>query len=300
MKGAAMVFLWILLILLVLILWSLLEQKLLMISRYLITTERLGKDFNDISIVLLADLHNCSLGKGNSKLHQAVDKLKPDIIVAAGDIITKQKKSIPGNAYSLLERLAGKYPVYYAYGNHEQHLENMNLNNGKYTKLSIREEALYQSWVEFKEKLKSLGVYLLDNKSITIMKNSSKIIITGLSIDSEFYNTALNQEYLKSVLGKNNNEDYRLLIAHNPLFFNEYISWGADLILSGHLHGGLMRIPRFGGLISPQYKFFPKYDAGIFTENGKSMIVSRGLGTHSHMPRLFNRPELVSIILKSK
>ncbi|HKL79460.1 MAG TPA: metallophosphoesterase [Mobilitalea sp.] len=277
-----------------------------MISRYSITTERLGKDFNYVSIVLLADLHNCSLGKSNRKLLQAVDKIKPDIVIAAGDIITKQQKSIPGNAYTLLESLSGKYPVYYSYGNHEQHLEDMNLDTGKYTKLSMQEEVLYKSWVEFKDKLKSLGVYLLDNKSITIMRNSSRIIITGLSIASEFYNnvkpnySALNQKYLESVLGNNNNEDYRLLIAHNPLFFNEYINWGADLILSGHLHGGLMRLPHFGGLISPQYRFFPKYDAGIFTEKGKSMIVSRGLGTHSHMPRLFNRPELVSILLKSK
>jgi len=108
----------------------------------------------------------------------------------------------------------------------------------------------------------------------------------------------LQAEYLERLLGKKEDNIFQLLIAHNPIYFKEYINWGADLTISGHLHGGLVRLPFLRGMLSPQVKFFPRYDAGRFEENGKEMIVSRGLGSHSIMFRLFNPPELVYIRLK--
>ncbi|MDI9509764.1 MAG: hypothetical protein QM217_08140, partial [Bacillota bacterium] len=83
------------------------------------------------------------------------------------------------------------------------------------------------------------------------------------------------------------------------VYFKSYISWGADLVLSGHIHGGLIRIPFIGGLISPQIKLFPKYDGGLYVENDQYMVVSRGLGSHSFMPRILNPPEIILVSLKA-
>jgi predicted MPP superfamily phosphohydrolase len=106
--------------------------------------------------------------------------------------------------------------------------------------------------------------------------------------------------YLASLIGDKPNKNFAILIAHNPVYFTEYTRWGADLTLSGHLHGGLVRLPFIGGVASPQIRLFPKYSAGNYTENGQQMIVSRGLGSHSLMPRIWNAPEIVSITLKHK
>lgn len=87
------------------------------------------------------------------------------------------------------------------------------------------------------------------------------------------------------------------MIAHNPEYFPAYAEWGADLVLSGHVHGGLMRLPFLGGVIAPSMKLFPKYDGGVFEEHGSTMILSRGLGTHTLPIRIFNPGELVVIRL---
>ena len=93
---------------------------------------------------------------------------------------------------------------------------------------------------------------------------------------------------------------YCILLAHNPAYMDAYKAWGADLILSGHLHGGIVRIPFLGGVISPQAFLFPKYSGELTTEGEQAVIVSRGLGTHTIHLRLFNTPELVSVTLKSR
>ena len=92
-------------------------------------------------------------------------------------------------------------------------------------------------------------------------------------------------------------EMYEILLFHSPLFFETCRKWGADLTLSGHIHGGIVRIPGIGGVISTSYRLFPKYDGGYYEQNQKKMIVSRGLGSHTIPVRLFNPAELVVIDL---
>ena len=160
----------------------------------------------------------------------------------------------------------------------------------------------YEAFIKFRRTLEAKGVQFLDNSSTVYSKNNSRIRITGISIDWKYYNKTrvipMSNTYLEKIAGKSNQKEYQLLLAHNPIYFKSYIHWGADLILSGHLHGGLIRLPLMGGIISPQYRIFPKYDSGVFTEEKRSMVVSKGLGSHSVMMRLFNRPELVFIRVK--
>lgn len=295
-----MAFLWIIAgLLLFLILFSAIEQRFLTVSEYTVISGRLDKEQAGFLFVLIADLHNCSYGKSNQKLKEKIDSIKPDFIVMAGDMVTKRQKCFPGNAYSLVRDLAGRYQIYYSIGNHEQYYQMLGTDMGRSGDQNGREEKLYASWTEFVRNLSDMGVIFLDNDTIIRNQDNGTLQITGISIDSRFYGKGnavrMEEGYLDDLVGKKPAEGYVIAVAHNPVYFNEYIRWGSDLILSGHVHGGLIRLPHIGGVVSPQYNFFPKYDAGIFTENDQSMIVSRGLGSHSFMPRLFNRPELVSV-----
>lgn len=297
-----MTYIWIIAgLLLIFFLWSFLEQRMIVNSKYIINSDKLGDEIHNLSFVVLADLHNKSFGGNNKKLVKKILEQKPDFVIIAGDMITKRKPCYPGNAYNLIKKLSDHYPVYYAYGNHEQYFEDLAYRNDVET--DKKYIALYESWNMYKDKLKQLGVHLLDNTSIILQYNNSKLIITGLSIASKFYykgyTSDLNKEIINKI-GNKSTQGYQILIAHNPLYFTDYINWGADLTLSGHIHGGLIRLPFVGGLISPQIKLFPKYDAGHFKHNNRHMVISRGLGSHSLMPRIFNPPELVEIIFRNK
>ncbi|HWT26437.1 MAG TPA: metallophosphoesterase, partial [Mobilitalea sp.] len=247
------------------------------------------------------------------RLLDRIDKLAPDMIIVAGDMITKYQPSIPSSAYSLMEELVKKYPVYYAYGNHEQYLEslldkdyltdkNKRRNAADLEKARQQNKLLFATWSDYLERLKAMGVIFLDNTGYTITKNNSKLRISGVSIEHKYFEhfelPDMEKVYLSSLV-ENTDNAYQILIAHNPLYFKNYAEWGADLVLSGHLHGGIVRLPGIGGIVSPQVNFFPKYDSGSFTLNDTKMVVSRGLGTHSIMLRMFNRPELVFITLKN-
>ena len=112
-----------------------------------------------------------------------------------------------------------------------------------------------------------------------------------------FRKIKMEDTYLKDVIGTPKKDVYEILLAHNPEYFEEYAAWGADLVLSGHVHGGIMRLPVLGGVISPKLVLFPKYDGGRFEEKNATMILSRGLGMHTLPIRIFNPAELVVIHL---
>lgn len=283
------------------ILWIYIEQRLLMTTRYVVNSKKLSSEHGQIGFVVLADLHNCSFGTDNNRLIKRIASLKPDFIIVAGDIINKKAASYPGNAYTLLEQLSDQYKIFYAYGNHEQRMEL--IGKSSQSERTKEEELLYQSWIEFQNRLRNKGVVFLDNESINMDWKGKKLHITGVTIGEEYFGFQTKKEmspdYLSSLLGQREKDEYQLLIAHNPIYFNQYAEWGADLVLSGHLHGGMMRLPGIGGALSPQAKFFPKYDSGKYEYLSSRMIVSRGLGSHSFMPRIFNIPELVYVSLVS-
>ena len=98
--------------------------------------------------------------------------------------------------------------------------------------------------------------------------------------------------YISKLVGSASKDKYQVLIAHNPQYFPEYADWGADLSLAGHVHGGIIRLPLLGGVVSPSIALFPKYDGGEFKIGSKRMILSRGLGTHTIHVRMFNPGEI--------
>lgn len=253
------------------------------IRRYSCKSKVLKKDG---TIILLSDLHNKSFGKNNEKLLAAIEALRPDMILIAGDMYTSAKGGDIRTAGELAGTLAAKYPVYYGNGNHEH-------------KTRLYPEYFGSMYQEFADGIKEAGVRQLVNEKVYLP--GFNMDIYGLEIGREYYGKFKSMQmevpYLEELLGKPDPSRFSVLIAHNPDYFKTYAGWGADLVVSGHVHGGLMRLPLLGGVISPTIKLFPAYDGGEYREADSTMILGRGLGTHTLPIRIFNPGELVVIEL---
>lgn len=262
-----------------------LNMKDFKIVRYQVSAGKYGF-VQRIRIVLLSDLHNQRYGRKNEVLIRAIDRLKPDLVAAAGDMFTPQKERTEFAALHLMEALAEKYPVFYGNGNHEYI---MKLDTDFF---GVRYE-------RYARGLRKAGVSLLENDYQDLTIKGVPLRIYGLQLPWRFYKRfsyeKLTVEELQKSLGWGTKKRYQILIAHNPMCFPAYEAWGADLTLSGHLHGGFIRLPLVGGILSPQCVPFPKYDRGLFEKDGRCMVVSAGLGTHSHIPRVGNPAELVVV-----
>lgn len=239
-----------------------------------------------LRLVLLADLHNKQYGEGNEKLLAAIDAAAPDMILCAGDLMTSVPDASMRPAEQFVHALSEKYPFYYGNGNHEYRIYH---ETDKYGAMGA----------EYRSVLEGCGVCLLENESIDLP--ALGIRITGLDLPQynykKFRNTGIKTKDLEELIGKPKKDCYNILIAHNPAFFDAYAEWGARLTLSGHVHGGVMRLPGMGGVLSTSLTLFPKYDGGMFEKGGNRMIISRGLGSHTIPVRLFNPAELVVIDL---
>lgn len=253
------------------------------IRKYRCTGKALKKDG---TIILLSDLHNKSFGKKNEQLLEAIENIHPDMILIAGDMYTSVKGGDTQTAKDLVCTLAKRYPVYYGNGNHEH-------------KTRLYPEYFGTMYPEFADAVKNAGVRHLVNEKVSLP--AFNMDIYGLEIEREYYGkfrfAQMAPSYLEGLLGKTDDSRFTVLIAHNPDYFDAYAGWGADLVVSGHVHGGLMKLPFLGGVISPALRLFPKYDGGEFKEGKSTMILGRGLGTHTLPIRIFNPGELVVIHL---
>lgn len=268
----------------------LIDGNRFVIREYTIENEKI-KDGIDLAV--LADLHNKQYGTENEKLLKALDEANPHVVMVAGDMLTAK----PGKGYekaaSFMEKVAEKYPVYYGLGNHEY-------------RMKIYPEQYGTEFAEYVDCLETAGIQVLDNESALIQvkreQRLTNIRVSGVSIERFYYKRFrklyMSSEYLDGLIGKADEESYQILLAHNPEYFETYADWGADLTLSGHVHGGIMRLPVLGGVVSPKLVLFPKYDGGHFLRKGAHMVLSRGLGMHTIPIRIFNPAELVLIHLK--
>lgn len=260
-----------------------LDNKLLKVSKYKIKSAKISEEFNEFKIVHLSDFHSHKYIGGNNVVIKKIDKENPDIIVITGDMVNKYDREFH-IFLDLAEALSKKYRIYYILGNHEQRLKNHDLNF-------------------ILNKLNEFGIKILNNEKLILKRNEKYINIYGIDIPIAFYKlknkpTNLEESIYKTLKECNENE-YNILLAHNPLFFEKYAKYNVDLILSGHVHGGMIRLPFIGGLLSPERKLFPKYSSGIYELNDKKLLVSRGLGHSRPIVRVFNMPEILSITLLS-
>ncbi len=261
----------------------------LVTENYRVASKKLPGEFDGVKIAYLSDLHNVSFGRENEELLARLRKEGPDYVFVGGDMVVGARDFEPEALLRLFQRISEYWPVYLGLGNHEQKL------------MSYEEtrESMYPAYIE---EIKSFGITILDNQSILLNRGSEKLRLYGLTMDYKYYGkkwkkVTMEAAYLKELLGDCGQEEFSVLLSHNPKYFEAYASWGADLVLSGHVHGGIIIFPHLGGLIAPDYTFFPKYDSGYFRLGDSQMVVSRGLGSHTIKLRVFNKPEISLITL---
>ncbi|WP_286316266.1 metallophosphoesterase [Romboutsia ilealis] len=265
-------------------------------ARYEVKNSKIPKVFDNFKIVQISDLHNRSFGVDNNILLEKIDILNPDIVCITGDLIDGANEDF-SNALNLIDALSRKYKVYHVIGNHEQKV------------MMNKYKELYKEY--FRQLYNNKNIITLENEIVKIERGSTCINIYGLVIPYKYYPYLFNRNYqnknldfnkydVEKRLGKIDNKEYNILLVHTPFFFKGYSRWGADLVLAGHVHGGIIRIPIKGGLLSPNREFFPKYDLGEYSIDKSTMILSKGLGGSKVLPRVNCKPEIVEINLKCK
>ena len=255
----------------------------------LVTTEfKLGytdlpDTFNGFRIVSLADIHGAEFGENNQALIEAVKAAEPDIIAIVGDLIDRYQKSKPVEeqleiAQDLVEKLVAIAPVYYITGNHEW-------DSGKIKPLL--------------EILKESGVNVLQNQYVKLDGGGGTVILAGVDDPNGPLDMIKPDAFIDNIYSKENPE-FLIVLNHRNSSLEMYSELGADLVLSGHAHGGMVRLPFTDGLIGPYSELFPTHTSGVYKLLDTTMVVSRGLGSQFGWTRFLNNPEVVVVELRSK
>ena len=235
---------------------------------------RSDKVSDNIRIIVLADLHNREYGKKNSKLIDKIKALHPDLIVYAGDMMN-YKNSDYSVLFDLSDKLSVIAPIYACYGNHEI------------------DQWLFRDKT-FTSQLEEHNVTLLSNEAMEVTVGRTTMQLIAISDGVEQFDVPTNnaKRFLETLEPTN---ECRICLVHFPEMFLEKLqNRGIDIAFCGHAHGGLIRLPKIGGLYSPGEGLFPTLTAGVNEmEDGTQVIISRGLGTSGILPRINNQPELV-------
>ena len=255
-----------------------------------------------MKICFVSDLHNFAC---TPIFFDDIKEYGPDVILLGGDTILAVAGRSQEHAYDFLEKVSKIAPTYTALGNHEYRAK---IDPGQYGDM----------YKEFEEKANEFNIRILSNDSYYFEENNIKV--SASEIDRFYYKKFIKKhmpdDYIESLVGKLEADKYNILLAHNPDYFDNYNAYGSDLILSGHLHGGLIRLPLLHGIAHPGIKLFPKHSGGVYDDKGKyigyadsyvsskfgiiRLIVSCGVGFHTLPLRLFNPGELIFITVDSK
>lgn len=241
-----------------------------------ISSSRLPSGFDGFKIVQLSDLHGAQFGEDGKELADTVSALSPDIIALTGDFVTDEGDL--DAVRQLVAELVRICPVYFISGNHE-------FGSG-----------LAQ---QVREIMENAGVKYLSNEFLTISRGGESIVLAGVE-DPLAYADMPDPAELAETLREAYPTEFTVLLGHRNYWIEEYPELPVDIIFCGHAHGGLVRLPGIGGLISTDRTLFPDYDAGLYETDAYTLVVSRGLGNSVPIPRILNRPEIVLTTLHSK
>lgn len=266
---------------LALVIWIIWSNSALELNRYSIASARLPKAFDGYKIAQVSDLHNAQMGRGNADLLQMLRDAQPDMIAITGDLVDSRKPDMD-IALDFVREAVKIAPCYYVTGNHEARLD----------------------WYPaLKEAMEAAGVIVLADRAVTISRGEDTITLLGVNDPAFFdgYDAEAAQLLMAGKLAQlcADQNGFVILLAHRPHLFDSYVMADVDVVLSGHAHGGQFRLPFVGGVYVPSQGFFPKYDAGLFTQGNTNMIVSRGIGNSVFPFRVNNPPEVVLIELHS-
>ncbi len=235
------------------------------------------KGFNNAKIVQISDYHNHG-GSYDEKLLDKVSEQKPDYIFLTGDIADSVRTDIPA-ANAFLEKVSKIAPCYLVWGNHDFDIPSDDLKS-------------------MKECCKQNGITVLEDTYTTLERNGSKLMLCGTDTSPD---SARWQHTFDTLLP---NQKFVIWLHHYPEDFEEILNQSAaksskaDLVFSGHAHGGLIRLPFIGGLYAPGQGFFPKYSAGRYNSGDSTMIVSRGVGNSGYTLRFLDSFHIAVCTLK--
>lgn len=256
------------------------------VTTYKIEIERPGMESGRIRAAFLTDLHNAVWNQDPDCLPSMIEDQKPDLILCGGDmIIARPEKTVEAGLY-FMRKIRQISNVYFALGNHEY-------------RSRIYPKTYGTMYRDFVDPLEKEGVCFLDNSHTAVTVNRIPLNIYGLSLDREkyrrFHDPKLERKEITELIGDPDRKSISILLAHNPKYYRTYLDWQADITLCGHYHGGIVRLGKHLGLLSPGLRPFPNNAYGRFDRNGRSVIISGGLGEHTLPIRLFNPRELVML-----
>lgn len=259
-----------------LLIWLLWANSSPAATQVTVASGALPEAFEGFKIAHVSDLHNAVFGRKNEKLLSLIRAAKPDIIAITGDLIDSRHTDID-SALAFVEAAAEIAPIYYVTGNHESRLD----------------------FDEIEPRLIAAGARVLRNEAEDIGRGGERIRLAGID-DPSFIRTGETAEERAAAeleqLGDGGGT-FTVLLAHRPELVEVYAEYGAGLVLSGHAHGGQVRLPLLGGLYAPGQGLLPEYDSGLYSLGETQMVVSRGLGNSVAPLRVNNRPELVIVTL---
>ena len=270
-------------LLVALVIWIIWSNYALELNTYSVKSQRLPMAFEGFRIAHISDLHNAQMGQGNEDILKILRQSEPDIIAITGDLIDSRNTNID-IALDFIKEAMKIAPCYYVTGNHE---------------------ARIAEYPNFRAAMEAAGVIVLEDEKTTISIDGETITIIGVN-DPIFipgYQSDKAQMLMSGVLESlraPQEDGFTILLSHRPKLFDVYVQSDLDLVLSGHAHGGQFRLPFVGGVYVPSQGWFPKYDAGLFTEGNTNMVVSRGIGNSAFPFRINNRPEVIVIELHTR
>lgn len=229
----------------------------------------LPKSFDGLRLVQISDLHGASFGDGNVRLIDAVRDAKPDLICITGDLF--DEKTDISQLPPFLSALSNLAPTYYVTGNHEWQLKNLK---------------------DILSMMQQHGIQVLQNTYHVLCRGADKLILAGVDDPCGPLERTSPDELVRQIRAAEGSDVPIIMLSHRNDELELWSDLQVMLVLSGHCHGGIVRLPVIGGVFGSNRELFPKYDAGIFRKNGTTVYVSRGLGCSSIRFRLFNRPQL--------
>ena len=262
----------------------------LIVKTYAVATGKRPAGSRPVSILMISDLHGTDGHNRAYEILRAAEKMRPDFAVTCGDMMNAFPDFELTGILRFYKSLTGICPVFGTNGNHE-------------TKMRIRTVTFGRIYAEYAEELRRLGVAYLNNAHASILLDRTKFTVYGYEAPLDKYRRftfpRLYEYDLREALGPYDDTAYNILLSHNPRFAKRYFAWGADLTLSGHFHGGLVRFGR-QALVSPYGFPLPRYGYGMYHKHDKTLIVTSGAGDHSVPVRIGNPHEIVQIIVDSR
>lgn len=271
-------------------LWLHWENQSLGVTEIQVTCSDLPESFDGYRIAQISDLHNTEFGKDNERLITMLRQTRPDIIVLTGDLVDSRRTDLDVSIAFAAEAVKIA-PTYYVTGNHEERLL-------AYWKLRVG--------------LHSVGVTLMENRAVSLEKDGESITLIGIRDPNNLINAMDNEDDDDDIEVQNDAtrllleplteelQGFSILLAHRPRSLDVYAECDVDLVFSGHLHGGQIRLPYIGGLATLLQGFSTGYDGGLYEKDGTQMIVSRGLGNSAFPFRINNKPEIVVATLNKE